>query len=736
MKVLKIIFKISLIFLTALLLFLLCFCLYATRITAKTKLNPDKLKNASLNVRFFAADGTEIESDFLKNYEKCEWEDIPTHVANAFIVIEDKRFYSHHGIDWKRIGGAFFKNLKDRKVSEGASTISQQLIKNTHLSSEKTIRRKLNEIKLAVILEKGYSKEEILTMYLNSIYFGENCYGINAASHRYFQKSPAELTIAEAATLAAMIKAPNTYSPLRHAEKCKKRRNLVLSQMEKQGKISTTDYASAENEPLIIQEKEISFAEDYLSAALSELRENLIFPLTAYAKEFSIYTALDIEKQRILEQLEYEKPQNCASAVMITENSNGKTIAFLSDQTIQKRQAGSTLKPFAVYAPALEYNLIDESSYILDEPTDFAGYRPKNYGEKYYGYINAKSALAKSLNVPSVKILNAVGIEKAVKTMQNFGFSLENDDKSLALALGATQNGVTLQEINSAYATIANDGFYNKPSFIKLVLADNKLIYQPKTPKTAAISPESAFLLSNMLQETVTDGTAKKLNHLPLSLAAKTGTVGNNNGNSDAYCISFSPDFTVGCWIGAKEGLFTNEITGGGLPTALSQTVWSEILKSGYIESDKIVPFGVKKVKIDKILYEKEQKEAVCDDLERKKVSFYYKKERIPKTKYDPFIEENVQFSSLNYKNNNICILLCLTQHCKFDLFRIDEGTNQQVFLCTIENLNKFEYIDKNLPQGNTYHYKVIPYYTNLNNEKVLGKETLSKSITTPYLFS
>ena len=396
--------KIVFLILSAMFIVVLGFVLFFNVVTFNVKLDESKLINLDRMVCYYDKNNDLITEE-INGKSISEFVKIPEHTKNAFIAIEDKRFYYHNGIDYKGLGRALLNNVKSFSFKEGASTISQQLIKNTHLSNEKTIKRKLVEIKLALELEKRFSKDEILEKYLNTIYFGDNCYGITSAALHYFNKSVEDLTIGESATLAGIIKAPSNYSPLADYDKCTSRRNIVLKEMFSQGYIDETSYNNLLNTPIkIYTENAEQIQYDFLYYARKEL--NSLIESSPYKnRNLKVYTKFDKEAQSIVENnIKDNKIDANKSAVMLSPHGN--VCAYYSTCANEKRQFGSTIKPLLVYAPAIELDVVNSATLLLDEKTDFNGYCPSNYNDKYYGYVSVKDSLAKSLNVCAVKLLN------------------------------------------------------------------------------------------------------------------------------------------------------------------------------------------------------------------------------------------------------------------------------------------------------------------------------------------
>lgn len=552
------------------------------RVEGLMELDTNRLTEIDASVTFLDENYNKI-SQPLTNGSKVyvKLSDLPEHTVNAFIAAEDKRFYSHSGIDHLRIISAIKNNLFSASFKEGASTISQQLIKNTHLAPEKTIMRKVQEIRIARELERKYTKEEILEMYLNILYFGNGIYGLGTAATNYFGKTAARLLPEESALLAGIINNPTRYNPYTNSAVALERRNLVLERMYQQNYLSEKDMLIAKEASLNIT-KNTSPQNQYFNGSINEAavklktdRENI------YRSKIKISTYINENIQKKIDQeIAISVPNNIITDIIVCENDSGNVIASCSnsnsDTSLLHRQAGSTLKPFLCYAPALEHSIIYTSSMILDEETDFDGYTPHNYKNKYYGWTSAENALAVSSNVCAVKLLDSVGVERAKSFASNFGLSFAKDDSSFTIALGNTQEGVTLNELVNAYRTIANLGRYSELHYVKSILdSDNSIIFAREHESSSKACREAtSYLTLEMLKTCAKSGTAKKLKHLE-SVAAKTGTVGNSKGNSDACCIAITPEFTIGVRIYPQKGLMENKYSGGTLPAKLVSKIIS-----------------------------------------------------------------------------------------------------------------------------------------------------------------
>lgn len=563
-----------------------------------------KLNSYNSHVKIYDHSENELVTTSLKGTETINIEELPDYVPQAFISIEDKKFYSHKGINLGRIVKAGFNNLINGYAKEGASTITQQLIKNTHLNSEKTLSRKIQEAYLATQLEQKYDKNEILETYLNVIYFGNSAYGIESAAQNYFGHSAKELTLEESATLAGLIKSPKTYSPILNPENSLKRRNLVLKNMYDDQIITEEEYNNSVSSPIKTIKRNNNndiFNKLLLEEAMDilDLSERDISTMG-----YKIYTYINKDLQNII-QSKLTSFDNIENAVVVIDNSNNSVIAYIGNAE-QKRQVGSTIKPILCYAPAFEFGTLSPITPICDEEINFSGYNPKNANGKYLGWISAREALAKSLNIPAVKTLEYTGLNRSINTAKNFGISFDSDDNHLALALGATKYGENLQNMTNAYATFAKKGKFSKLNLIKRIeTSSGNVVYQAKNELTQAVQEDTAFLINDILKDTIKNGTAKRLGTLDIPLCAKTGTVGvnSNNTNTDAWCIAYSPQYTVGTWYGNTTNDIKNNLlstqNGGTVATDCNKIVWAELKKRYNLNKDFEAPKSVRQCKID-----------------------------------------------------------------------------------------------------------------------------------------
>lgn len=690
----------------------------------------NKLVSAQSQVTFYDCNNEKINSTFQSNginYTKIS--EVNKDTINAFISTEDKRFYSHNGIDYKRLAKATLNNVTSLSFKEGASTISQQLIKNTHLSSKKTLKRKAQEVRLTISLEREFSKDEILEKYLNTIYFGENCYGIASASSKFFGKKVSDLSLEESATLAGIIKGPTTYSPIKNNEKCLKRRNLVLNLMLKQNKITQNQFEKAIATKINLDNyNSSSNCEPYLTEAFKEFeKENSFYPYRNKT-EYKIYTYLDKGVQEICENAKMNIGTD--ESIIILDNSTYSVLGYYSTCGEINRSPASTIKPILVYAPALEYNQVSPMTQILDEKININGYSPKNVNDDYKGYVSVKDALSKSINIPAVKLLNDVGLQKCIKFAKNNGIRFDEKDNTLSIALGGFTNGITLKELTNSYLPFSNGGYYDSCKFIKKVEdKKGKIIYKRKNIQSQTLREDTAYLMTDMLKSSISDGTLKKLRSLSLEIAGKSGTNGNDNGNLDAYSITYSKNYTLGVWLGNKSGkLMGNNISGGSYPANISYNIWSNLSQTKNLGSFDI-PDSVITLDIDKNSYEKEHTLLLADDNAPKEqiLSGYFSKNNKPTKISQRFSNPKIENIEINTANDSVCIRVCLAYYLNFNLFREENGKNK-IIKSGKGNDSVIEIIDKP-KKDREYTYSIVPYYINKDGKKIYGEKIVLPKI-------
>ena len=696
----------------------LCFTLFLYN---EAKLNPidiENLKKPRESVEIFYADNSKME--FAINSEYLTLDKIPKYAINALIAIEDKRFYTHGGIDYKGILRAFKNNLFSGKLKEGGSTITQQLAKNAYLSGEKTLGRKFKEITFAYQLENKLSKDEILEKYLNTVYFGENAYGISCAAKKFFGKSAGELNLSECATLIACLKAPTYYNPKKNLQKSIERRNLILNEMLKQGYVDKNAVEIAKNTDIIL-----NFSNNYecdnvlYDEILTQVFENCGLKSNEL-NGLKIYTAIDKSLMQNLPSSR-ELGLDCDFSILITDNITHQTIAFKSTVGNVKRTPASTVKPFLIYAPAIEENYVCPATKIMDEKTDFDGFSPSNYNDKYYGYVNVKNALAKSLNVPSVKVCNVLGLEKIRNYAQKMGISYQNND--LSIALGNLVGGVTLTELSDAYSVFTNNGNYSKSSLIERILNENgKTIYENEIKSKKVFDEATAFLINDCLNYCAKTGTANKLSNLKFTVYAKTGTAGNKCGNTDAYCVAYTTRHTVAVWLGNANGeLMSNSVSGGNYPTDMAKTALINLYKN-YTPEKFAPPSSVVEVGIDKDAYEKDCKIIKTLDSENNQLKFWFKHdfkiENAPTVQNLPVIKSY----KIDCNNREISIIV----NCDNEVYYyIEDDLNNVVF--DSKSQENFVYTT---PKYGEYNFSLTPYKIE-NGKIILGKQIKLPTVKT-----
>ncbi|MBU5672469.1 transglycosylase domain-containing protein [Paenibacillus brevis] len=554
--------------------------------------------------------------------EPVEEEDIPELLKDAFKATEDRRFDEHNGIDLWAIGRAAVKDIMARSLVEGGSTITQQLAKNMFLDFDKTFFRKATEMSIAMALERHNTKDEILTMYLNRIFFGQKSYGIKAASQRYFGKSDLnELELWEIATLAAIPKGPSIYNPVANPEQSKQRRAVVLELMYQEGYITAAerDQAKAVDYTYAAPDKSGSY-QGFIDYVVKEAEEK--FGLTEDQLNrggYKIYTTMDIQAQKAVEKAFanddfFEKSvddQQVQASIVIQNHENGSLIALLGGRDYERkgfsrvtsrRQPGSTFKPIVSYAPALESGKFTPNSLISNEQQCFGDYCPKNL-HGYSKTIDMTTALTKSENIPSVWLLNEVGVGAGLKMATDMGITMDKDDRNLAIALGGLTYGTNTLEMAGAFSVFANGGNYNAPYSIKSIQDhDGVEKYKYNAPKTKrVISEQTAYYMTSMLQNVINDGTGKRAK-IDRPVAGKTGTTQHgisglkSSKNRDVWFVGYTPEWTASIWMGYDQPDKNHLLNGSsGQAASLFATIMKEAL-AGYPVKDFPVPADLEPV--------------------------------------------------------------------------------------------------------------------------------------------
>lgn len=537
---------------------------------------------------------------------------VPKHVRAAFIATEDRRFYQHNGLDWRSVARAIARNTVSLGVREGFSTITMQVARNTfiaaHYRGERSIGRKLLELRFARLLERHLTKDEILALYLNAIYLGNGTYGVEAASRDLFGKRIKSLTLAEGALLAALPKGPSAYTPRHHYDRAIMRRNLVLTLMEREGKATATEVRLAQEEPIEIAEREWSPAAPNESYALDAVRSTVDSILRAVGEDGSnlnVYTTIDPLAQRAAEKVvrrHAERIENEASwwnedgresvqgALVALDPRTGDVRALVGGRRYQRRgfnraiaarrQPGSAFKPF-VYAAALEIGMTP-ASVVDDEPiTVLDGERewsPANYGDEYFGRMTLRSALAHSANSAAVRVSRRVGEGRVVQVALRHG--IRSPLRALpAIALGAVE--VTPLELVAAYAPFANGGLRVTPRLVRRIeRPDKSEVWRGEAVTTQVMDPRDAFQLTSMLRAVVDDGTGRAVRAYGVTgpVAGKTGTT---NAGTDVWFVGYTPTLVAGVWFGYDVPKSLGAGVNGG---RFAAPAWAEFYRDGWRE--------------------------------------------------------------------------------------------------------------------------------------------------------
>lgn len=544
------------------------------------------------------ADGKVIAELYQENRAYVPLEDIPEHVMDAYIAIEDRRFYDHAGVDWKSVMRAVYRDIIAMDKVEGASTITQQLAKNLFLYNDKTWTRKAKEVMAAIYMERKFSKDEILELYLNEIYFGHGIYGIEKAAEFYFSKDVEDLTIAEGALLAGLAKAPNGYSPIDYPEKALERRNVVLQAMADAGMISAETKQIEQGKTLGLSVKETasaSWADSYVDLVLKEAQENLRFSIDHLkVGGYRIVVAMDPQIQQIAYesfQMDEYFPGNTPGvegAFVMMEQESGKLVSAIGgrnyvlgdlNRAMVKRQPGSTFKPLAVYAPALMHEDYSAYSLLPDEQEVNDSYLVANVDGTYEKAVSLYDSLVASKNVPAVWLLDRIGIEYAKNYLEKMDISIS--DEGLAIALGGLAEGVTPIDLVEGYRTFAADGKFVQAYTIEKIYDKNDvLIYENNQEEKEIFSPQVAWDMTEMLSKAAAN-SFRQAGGFEKAIAGKTGTTQHpfvENQAKDIWFAGFTPEYVMATWMGYDRSDEHHYLTGGSLyPASLTKRILEEI---------------------------------------------------------------------------------------------------------------------------------------------------------------
>jgi penicillin-binding protein 1A len=536
------------------------------------------------NVRIVSVGGTLVANRGMTGGEAVGLHEMSPFIPQAVIAIEDRRFHSHFGVDPIGLARAMFENLTTGRLSQGGSTITQQLAKNLFLKPDRTIERKVQEVLLAIWLEHKHTKQQILEMYLNRVYFGSGSYGVEAAAQRYFGKGANDVTLPEAALLAGLLKAPSRLSPARDPKAAEQRAQIVLQAMRASGMIDDGQMTMAMSAPATRASAYWTGAEHYVADKVMEELPGLIGEITG---DVIVETTLDLGLQKVAEGTirklidEKGKDLHVSQGVLVSIDNTGAVRAMVGGYdyansqfdraTEARRQPGSAFKPF-VYMAALERGLTPNST-RLDAPVRIGKWSPSNFNNKYHGDVTLSFALSRSLNSIAVRLTNEVGAKNVIEAAYRMG--IESDlQKNASIALGTSE--VTPLELTAAYIPLANGGYRPFIHFIEKVSTPaGEVLWQRRSggiPRV--VNAEVVGMMNAMMSRTLEEGTGRKAD-FGWPAAGKTGTT---QSSRDVWFVGFTANLTTGVWFGNDDNSPTNKVTGGSLPAI----AWHDFMSAAH----------------------------------------------------------------------------------------------------------------------------------------------------------
>ncbi|TCL64244.1 penicillin-binding protein 1A [Hydrogenispora ethanolica] len=571
---------------------------------------------------FYDVNKKEFTRIYVENRLEVPLSRIPDVMKQAIVDVEDNRFYEHSGIDLRAIARALWVDLKGGGYIEGASTITQQLARNVLLTQKKALSRKVQEVFLAMNIERSYTKDEILERYLNQIYFGHNTYGVEAASRLYFGKSVSELRLHQAAMLAGLPKNPSGFSPYLHPEAAMERRAVVLGQMLKYGSISQSDFDAANRRPLDViplsaAKRRAAYFIDYVVQNL----KGVVDEQALFTGGYKIYTTLDPLAQQAADEavaaLNGGKPDahgvlQPQMALVAIDPHNGYIKAMvggrdfgntqLNRAVYAHRQPGSAIKPFT-YVAAIDSRKYTPSSIVRDEPLSYPTsggvWAPHNYDNIFRGDITLRHALEESVNMVAIKLVENLGPSTVIKYAQDMGLKNlvingePNDMNLSSLALGGLTRGVTPLELTASYSPLANQGIYVQPiAILEVRDANDNILYQDRPHKKIAIPEDTAFLVTDMMRGVIMRGTGRAA-LIDRPAAGKTGTTSDY---TNAWFVGFTPDLLASVWIGNDSQKIPVRINGNVIGSGKAAQIWGIFMRKALSEtppSDFIPPAGI-----------------------------------------------------------------------------------------------------------------------------------------------
>lgn len=542
-------------------------------------------------------EGQVIDTLYQENRELTSIDQVPTHVKDAFITVEDVRFYQHAGVDFKSVVRAISRDIIAFDKVEGASTITQQLAKNLFLYNDKTWMRKTKEVMAAIYLEREYSKDKILELYLNKIYFGHGLYGIETAAQYFFSKSVEDLSIAEGALLAGLAKSPNGYSPINNKEKSLERRNLVLQVMGKEKKITKEEQLREQGKDIglnLATKEEKPWLDSYIDLVTKEAAKEYQLSMQELKRGgYRIVVNIDEEIQGIAYE-EFKKDvyfpgntEGVEGSFVMMDQASGEIVAAIGGRDYQSgdlnrvtinRQPGSTMKPLAVFAPAMMKDY-EAYSVIPDEEQDHDGYVAQNVDDQYDGVVSIYEALTKSKNAPAVWLLQEIGISYAKEYLAKMNMDLP--DSGLAIALGGLRDGVTPLNMIEGYRAFAHEGKSIQPVTINRIYnQEGELIIESNKKEVEVFSPQVAWNITEILTHAVESGTGRH-GEYSKALAGKTGSTQHPHVpgmTKDAWFVGYTPQYVTALWMGYDHSDKDHYLTGGSAyPTKLTKAILTEL---------------------------------------------------------------------------------------------------------------------------------------------------------------
>ncbi|MGO0123034.1 transglycosylase domain-containing protein [Desulfothermobacter acidiphilus] len=530
--------------------------------------------------------------------------EVPLEVQNAFLAVEDSRFYDHRGIDFRGVLRALRNNFTKRGIYEGGSTITQQLARNCFLTQERSWKRKIQEAVLALAIERHYTKQEILEAYLNHVYFGTGAYGIQAAARIYFNKEVSQLTLKEGALLAGLVQAPSAYAPFENPAAARQRCDQVLDAMVRHGFLEANRAQALKEKPLELHPGATgsgvtgTYFVDYVTEQLVErygadrvFREGL-----------RVYTTMDPQIQAVAEKV-FNQPQNFPAsvadkqgvvqpqgAVVILDPQTGSILALVGGRgqpmvrqgfnraVHARRQPGSAFKPLIAYAPAIEFLGHSPATVYDDIPVRFGSYEPRNHDGRYRGLVTLRTALALSINSVAVQLLNKVGVDQAVAFVARLGIKLDPARAQLGIALGGLDEGVTPLQMAQAYAALANQGqLAPATAILRVETRTGAVLEERRVQPLQVMKPTTAYLVTDMLRSAVEKGTGQNARLGSRPVAGKTGTT---DEGKDVWFCGYTPELVGVVWIGYDQPRPMKSEFGGGKPALIWRQIMAEALKS------------------------------------------------------------------------------------------------------------------------------------------------------------